>query len=361
MNLPVDSTGVVRLLKEHLLGASLAVPSADRQRRLTRLLLLSVGAAVATISLKAGAWLLTGSVGLLSDALESVVNLVAALVALGALRWAGKPADEEHAYGHTKAEYFSAGAEGMMIFVAAIGIVITAVERLLRPQPLEDVGVGLAVSAGASLINLAVGLVLIRAGRRHRSITLEADGKHLMTDVWTSVGVIAGVAAVAATGWQRLDPVIAIIVAVNIVYTGTVLIRRSAGGLMDRALPVAERRLINDVLASFTGDGVDFHALRTRQSGRRAFVSFHILVPGDWTVQQGHDLAEAVEDDIRRSLPQVTVFTHVEPLEDPRSYEDLGLDRAPGATAQGRSARPPGHGEEHELGDEPADHDRGAT
>lgn len=274
----------------------------DTQRRLMRLLWLSVAAAVATISLKTGAWLLTGSVGLLSDALESVVNLAAALLALGALRWAAKPADEEHAYGHTKAEYFSAGAEGMMIFVAAVGIIVAAIDRLLHPQPIEDVGIGLGVSVGASLINLAIGLLLIRAGRRHRSITLEADGKHLMTDVWTSAGVIVGVAAVAATGWERLDPVIAILVAANIVYTGTGLLRRSAGGLMDRALPAADRKLISDALAVFERDGISFHALRTRESGRRAFISFHILVPGDWTVQHGHDLAEAVEEVFGRLL-----------------------------------------------------------
>ncbi|MFG2087102.1 cation diffusion facilitator family transporter [Spirillospora sp. NPDC048824] len=327
----------------------------DTQRRLMRLLWLSVAAAVATISLKTGAWLLTGSVGLLSDALESVVNLVAALVALAALRWAAKPADEEHAYGHTKAEYFSAGAEGMMIFVAAIAIGVTAVDRLLTPQPIQDVGLGLAVSTGASVINLSVGLLLVRAGRRYRSITLEADGKHLMTDVWTSVGVIVGVAAVAATGWQRLDPIIAIVVAANIIYTGTGLIRRSAGGLMDRALPAADRKLIGAALATFERDGIVFHALRTRQSGRRAFISFHILVPGDWTVQHGHDLAEDVEDAIRGSLPQATVFTHVEPLDDPRSYQDLGLDRQPGATAWDPSTGSPGttaRTTERETGDE---------
>lgn len=299
----------------------------DAQERLIRLLWLSVAAAVATIGLKSVAWLLTGSVGLLSDAAESVVNLVAAVVALGMLRWAAKPADEEHTYGHTKAEYFSAGAEGMMIFVAAVAIAWAAIDRLLNGRALEDVGIGLLVSAIASMINLAVGLLLLRTGRRYRSITLEADGKHLMTDVWTSVGVITAVAVVGLTGWQVLDPLIALVVAVNIVYVGVGLLRRSMGGLMDRALDPDQQAVIREVLAGFEQAGIGFHALRTRQSGRRAFVSMHILVPGAWSVQRGHDLAEEVEAALRRELPYAVVFTHLEPAEDPRSYEDITLDR----------------------------------
>ena len=295
--------------------------------RLFRLLWLSIAAAVATISLKAAAWLLTGSVGLLSDAAESVVNLVAAVVALAALRWATKPADEEHVYGHAKAEYFSAGIEGALIFVAAIAIAVTAVDRLLDPRALSDVGVGLAVSVVASLINLAVGLALVRTGRRERSITLEADGKHLLSDVWTSVGVVVGVAAVALTGLERLDPIVALAVAVNIVFTGTMLVRRSVGGLMDRALDPSAQREIEDVLATFERRGVGFHALRTRQAGQRAFISAHVLVPGDWSVRHGHDMAEEVEAAVRARLPYATVFTHVEPAEDPRSFADTGLDR----------------------------------
>jgi cation diffusion facilitator family transporter len=296
------------------------------QRRLFRLLWLSIAAAAATISLKTTAWLLTGSVGLLSDAVESVVNLVAAVFAMAALRWATKPADEEHAYGHAKAEYFSAGVEGALIVVAAVAIAITSVDRLLHPQAIDDVGVGLAVSAVASLINLAVGFLLLRTGRRERSIVLEADGRHLMTDVWTSVGVTIGVAGVSITGWERLDALIALAVAVNIVVTGSKLVRRSVGGLMDRALGEPERREIEDVLAQFERNGVRFHALRTRQAGQRAFVSLHVLVPGAWTVQRGHDIVEKVEAAVRQRLPYATVFTHLEPADDPRSFEDTTLD-----------------------------------
>jgi cation diffusion facilitator family transporter len=295
--------------------------------RLFRLLWLAVAAAVATIALKTAAWALTGSVGLLSDAAESVVNLVAALVALAALRWAISPADEEHAYGHTKAEYFSAGVEGALVFVAAVGIVITAANRLRHPAAIDHVGVGLAVSAAASAINLAVGMLLVRTGRAQRSITLEADGRHLMTDVWTSAGVIAGVAAVALTGWERLDPIIALAVAANIVWTGVGLMRRSIGGLMDRALSDEEQQHIRLALRPFELQGLRFHALRTRQAGRRAFVSVHVLVPRAWSVQRGHDELERVEQALRDQLPYATVFTHLEPLDDPRSYDDISLDR----------------------------------
>jgi cation diffusion facilitator family transporter len=296
--------------------------------RLIRLLWLSVAAAVATIGLKTTAWLLTGSVGLLSDAAESVVNLVAAIAGVVALQWASRPADEEHAYGHAKAEYLSAGFEGALILLAAVTIGVTAVERLLHPQPLSDVGIGVAVSVLASSINLAVGLLLIRTGRAERSITLEADGKHLMTDVWTSAGVVVGVILVAVTGWERLDGIVALAVAANILVAGVGLVRRSAGGLMDRGLDDAARSDIENVLASFEDRGAQFHALRTRQAGRRSFVSVHVLVPGSWTVQRGHDLAEDVEAALRGRLPYLTVFTHLEPAEDPASFQDTGLDRA---------------------------------
>ncbi len=295
--------------------------------KLTRLVWLSIAAAVATIALKTLAWRLTGSVGFLSDAAESVVNLVAASVALVTIRWATRPPDEEHMYGHEKAEYFSAGFEGAMILVAAAGITWFAVGRLLHPVPLEDVGVGIAVSVVASSINLIVGLVLIRAGREHRSITLEADGKHLMTDVWTSVGVIVGVALVWVTGWERLDPLIALAVAANIVFMGATLIRRSGGGLLDHTLPAAERQAIDAALECAGADGVQFHGVRTRQSGRRSFVSLHVLVPGAWTVQQGHDLSERLEREIRVAIPHASVDTHIEPVEDPASFADEQLDR----------------------------------
>ena len=291
------------------------------RERLFRLLWLSIAAAIATIALKTAAWLLTGSVGLLSDAAESGVNLVAAVVAMGALRWATKPADEGHAYGHAKAEYLSAGVEGALIFVAAVGIGVTAITRLLDPQPIDDAGIGVAISAIASIINLGVGLLLLRAGRRERSIVLEADGKHLITDVWTSAAVISGVAAVAITGWDPLDPLIALAVTVNIILTGGSLIRRSVGGLMDRALGDPELAAIQEVLRSYEARGVQFHALRTRQAGAIAFVSVHVLVPGAWSVQRGHDLLEDVESDLRKQLPYGTFFTHLEPREDPRSFE----------------------------------------
>jgi cation diffusion facilitator family transporter len=295
--------------------------------RLFRLLWLSIGAAVVTIALKTTAWLLTGSVGLLSDAAESVVNLVAAIFAMAALRWALKPADEEHAYGHAKAEYFSAGVEGAMILVAALSIAATAIDRLLHPQAIGDVGVGLAVSVSASVINLGVGLLLLRTGREQRSIVLEADGRHLLADVWTSVGVIIGVAAVAISGWEPLDAIVALAVALNIVLTGSRLVRRSVGGLMDRALDEPQLREIEEVLERFEGDGIEFHALRTRQAGQRAFISLHVLVPGDWSVQSGHDLVEEVEAALRERLPYATVFTHLEPADDPRSFDDTALDR----------------------------------
>jgi cation diffusion facilitator family transporter len=299
---------------------------------LYRLLRLSIAAAVATIALKTLAWLLTGSVGLLSDAAESVVNLVAAVVALAVLRWASMPADDEHAYGHAKAEYFSAGIEGSLILLAAVTIAVTAVDRLLHPQALNDVGLGVAVSVLASLINLGVGRALVQAGRRHRSITVEADGKHLLTDVWTSIGVVVGVVAVAISGWERLDPIVALAVAGNIIVTGAVLLRRSAAGLMDRALPPELQHEIRDVLDPFAVRGVRFHALRTRQAGRRSFISMHVLVPGAWTVQKGHDVAEEVEAALRARVPHATVFTHVEPVEDPRSFDDTELDRLSSAS-----------------------------
>jgi cation diffusion facilitator family transporter len=283
---------------------------------------------VATISLKTVAWLLTGSVGLLSDAAESVVNLVAAIFALIVVRWAARPADEEHAYGHEKADYLSAGVEGALITVAAGTIAVAAVGRLINPQPLQDVGLGVAVSIVASGINFAVARMLITVGRSEHSVVLEADGRHLMTDVWTSVGVVGGVAAVAITGIERLDPIIALFVAANILATAVALGRRFVGGLMDRALSDEERARIDAVLDEFRTTETRFHALRTRRAGRRAFVSFHVLVPGEWSVQRGHDLAEQIEARLRAELAHATVFTHLEPAEDPRSFDDTGLDRA---------------------------------
>lgn len=295
---------------------------------LKRFAWLSIAAALSTIVLKAVAWWLTDSVGLLSDALESGVNLAGALMALAMLTVAAQPPDDNHAFGHGKAEYFSSGFEGFLILAAAVAIAAAAIERLLHPQPLEQVGVGLVVSAIASLINLATARVLLVAGREHRSITLEADARHLMTDVWTSVGVIVGVGAVALTGWLWLDPLLALLVAANIVWTGWQLIRRSTSGLMDVALPPEQHAAVVAALERYRAEGADYHALRTRQAGARSFVTVHILVPGAWTVQQGHDLLERLEADIRKALPHASVLTHLEPLEDPISSYDIELDRS---------------------------------
>jgi cation diffusion facilitator family transporter len=294
---------------------------------LMRYAAISIFAALVTIAMKGGAYWMTGSVGLLSDALESLVNLLAALVALGALAFAERPEDDEHAYGHTKVEYFASGFEGALILVAAVTIAVTAGLRLLDPQPVEAVGIGLAIVLVASLLNLVVARVLMRAGRRYGSIVLEADAQHLMSDVWTSAAVIVGVGIAATTGWYWLDPVLALLVAVNIVRIGFDLLRRSASGLLDTSLPGRERESIVAVLRGFEGEGVQFHALRTRQAGSRRFVSFHILVPGEWSVQRGHDLLEQIEDRVREVLPNSSVFTHLEPLEDPISWEDTRLER----------------------------------
>ncbi len=296
-------------------------------RSLTRYAWLSIAAALVTIALKGAAWWLTGSVGLLSDALESLVNLAGALMALAMLNVAAQPEDDNHAYGHGKAEYFSSGFEGLLILLAAVGIGVTAIERLLHPQTIEQVGVGLAVSVVATIINLVTGRILLEAGRQHRSITLEADAHHLMADVWTSVGVIAGVGAVALTGWLWLDPMLALLVAANILWTGWQLLRRSADGLMDVALPAEQHEAVIGVLDSYRLQGIEYHALRTRESGTRSFVEVHVLVPGAWTVQVGHELLEQIEAKIRGSVPNVTVLTHLEPLEDPASHDDIRLDR----------------------------------
>ncbi|MDT3706644.1 MAG: cation diffusion facilitator family transporter [Thiobacillus sp.] len=288
---------------------------------------LSIAAALATILLKGWAWWLTGSVGLLSDALESFVNLAGAMMALAMLSLAAQPADENHAHGHGKAEYFSSAFEGFLILVAAISIGYAAIERLFNPQPLEAVGIGLVVSVVASLINLATGRILLGVGRKYKSITLEADAHHLLTDVWTSVGVIVGVGLVWATGWLWLDPVIALLVAMNIVWTGWRLLQRSAAGLMDVSMPEKELRAIEAILDGYRQQGLEFHALRTRQAGTRAFATVHLLVPGAWTVQHGHDWSERIEADIREAMPHVHITTHLEPKEDPVSLADQELDR----------------------------------
>ena len=297
------------------------------QPPLTRYAWLSIGAAIATILLKGAAWWMTGSVGLLSDAMESFVNLAGACMALAMLTLAARPADDDHAFGHGKAEYFSSAFEGALILVAAVSIGYVSVERLLNPAPLEAVGAGLLVSVVASVINFLVARSLLAVGKVYHSITLEADAHHLMTDVWTSVGVIAGVALVWLTGWLWLDPAIAILVALNIIWTGWKLIGRSVSGLMDISLPAESLREINRILDAYRGQGLDFHALRTREAGARAFVTLHVLVPGDWTVKTGHDWLERIEADIRGVVPHAHVITHLEAQGDPLAHADRALDR----------------------------------
>jgi len=295
---------------------------------LTRFAWLSIAAAVATIALKSGAYYLTGSVGLLSDAIESLVNLAGAVMALVMLTIAARPADEDHVYGHSKAEYFASVTEGILILGAAIGIITTAVQRLLNPKGIEQLGLGLVVSVAASLINLIVSRILLKAGKERHSISLEADAQHLMTDVWTSVGVIGGVAVAGLTGWKTLDPIVAILVALNIIWTGFQLVRRSVSGLMDEALPKHERELIESVMAKYRERGVSFHALRTRQAAARGFISVHVLVPGAMTVHDAHHIVEDFESDLRSALGGVvTVLTHLEPAEDELSMDDMDLDR----------------------------------
>ncbi|HSM92340.1 MAG TPA: cation diffusion facilitator family transporter [Anaeromyxobacteraceae bacterium] len=311
------------------------------QPNLTRFAWLSIAAAIATIALKTAAWWLTGSVGLLSDAAESVVNLMAAAMTLMMLGVAARPPDEDHAWGHTKAEYFASAVEGGLILVAAAAIAWTGVDRLLHPRPIEQAGIGLAISTGASLVNFAVSRVLFRAGKRYHSIALEADAHHLMTDVWTSAGVLAGIGVVAVTGWQRLDPIVALLVAANIVWTGVQLIQRSTSGLLDIAITQEEQQTLQAILARYAERGVQFHAVRTRQAAARRFITMHVLVPGDWTVRRGHDLAEEIEQAICAVIPNANVMTHLEAVEDPASFADQGLDRAVPGPAEAGAPTPP--------------------
>jgi cation diffusion facilitator family transporter len=289
---------------------------------------LSIGAALVTLALKWWAWWVTGSVGLLSDALEGFVNLGAAVLALWMLRVAARPPSAKHPYGMSKAEYLSAGTEGTLIVVAAAGIIATALPRLLNPTPIDEPALGLVISAVASAVNLSVGLILIRVGRASHSITLEADGRHLMTDVWTSAGVICGVTIVALTGWLVLDPLIAIAVGIHIVWAGVGLMRRSVLGLLDAAIPRDEVQEIDKILAEYSKRyGVSFHALRTRHAGARRFISFHLLVPDEWTVSHAHKLSEEIESRIRSLVPNAALDVHIEPISDPASYDDQTLDR----------------------------------
>ncbi len=295
----------------------------ENRSSLTRFAWISIAASLTTIALKSGAYLLTNSVGFLSDAVESLVNLVAGIMALLMLTIAARPADESHAFGQSNAEYFSSTTEGILILVAAGGIIYTAVQRFFNPQPLEQLGIGLIVSAAASVVNFAASRTLLAAGKRENSITLEADAHHLMTDVWTSIGVITGMGIVALTGWQTLDPIIAILVGLNIIWTAYQLIRRSVAGLMDASLPDGEQKVIEAVMSKYRERGVAFHALRTRQSAARRFVSVHVLVPGAWTLHDAHHIADDFEGDIRKALPDAIVQTHLEPVDDEISMRDV--------------------------------------
>lgn len=309
----------------------------DKSNSLAAFGWLSLAAAVSTIALKSYAYWLTGSVGLLSDALESLINLVAAVIVLVTLSIASRPPDDKHTYGHEKIEYFSSGAEGIMILLAALSIAFTAWERLWHPQALQQLDLGVAVSVFASLINLLVARILIGVGRRRNSITLEADGKHLMTDVWTTVGIIFGIALIAIAnrfepsrqlaeqwgmdGWEILDPIIAIAVAMHIVLAGLQLIRRTVAGLMDAALPEQELASIVEVLERYVAaEQIAYHALRSRYAGARRFMSVHVLVPGEWTVQRGHDLVETIEMEIMALFDNIDIDTHLEPIEDALSW-----------------------------------------
>jgi cation diffusion facilitator family transporter len=294
---------------------------------LTRFAWLSIGAAVLTIALKSIAYLLTGSVGLLSDAVESIANLISAIVALGMLTIAARPPDDNHTYGHSKAEYLSSTVEGILILVAAGGIIWAAVQRLLHPRPLEVLGFGIAITAAAAAVNFVVARVLIAQGRKRDSITLDADGQHLMTDVWTSTGVITGLTIAAFTGLQVLDPILALLVGVNVIWTGLVLLSRSIGGLMDTSVSNKDQASIETVMAEYRSRGVDFHALRTRLAASRRFVSVHMLVPGSWSVHDAHHVAEGFERDVNKALGAANVLTHIEPLEDEISMDDMLLDR----------------------------------
>ena len=298
-----------------------------KQRPLTQYAAISVAAAVLTFLLKLVAWKLTGSVSLLSDALESLANLAAALVALASLAVAVRPEDEEHAFGHSKAEYFAAGIEGALIMIAAVAIGWTAIERFFAPQALTQPMAGVAVSVVASLVNLVVARLLYKVGRERRSVALEADARHLMTDVWTSVVVVAAVILVAITGWPWLDPVLGLLLAFHIIATGLKLVRESMHGLMDSALPGEELESIRSVLEKYAAEGVQYHALRTRRAAALRFASVHLLMPGAWTIAHGHDLAERIEGDLRTSIPGLIIFTHLEPIEDPVSWEDVSLER----------------------------------
>ncbi len=290
-------------------------------------ILLSVVAAVITIGLKTAAYLITGSVGLFSDALESGINLLAATTAYASLLYSARPADPSHAFGHEKIEFFSAGLEGTLVVVAGLGTAWYAVQRLIHPEPLASLGVGSVLALSASAVNFAVARVLLTVGRRHGSLVLEADGHHLMTDVWTSVAVVGGLGLVWLTGLTVLDALLAVAIGLHIVTVGVGLVRRSFDGLMDHALPVAERDQLRAAITAALPAGATFHLLRTRQAGRRKFADFHLLVDGGLTVRAAHTLAHELELKLAASVPDLEVSLHIEPIDEDTSWEAAELAR----------------------------------
>ena len=292
------------------------LPEESEVSAVLRMVYLSIATSLATIALKFGAYFLTGSVSLWSDALESLVNLAAALVALGALIVAERPADERHMYGHDKAEYFSSGVEGALILVAAVSIIWSAVHRLVDPQPLARLGPGIVIAFLAGAMNFATARVMLNVARQHDSIVIEADAKHLLTDVWTSAGIIGGLLVVMAMPqWAVLDPVMAIAVGIHIIITGVGLLRRSADGLMDAALPASELKRAEALIRTELPDGANFHALRTRKAGARRFLELHLLVPGTMSVLESHALCDRIEATLMAHLAKAHVTIHVEPRE----------------------------------------------
>jgi cation diffusion facilitator family transporter len=310
---------------------------------LKQAVLLSIAAAVVTLLLKAAGWLLTGSVGLLSDAAESLINLAAAGFAYVSLAYAAKPVDESHTYGHEKIEYFSSGLEGGLILFAALGIAAFAVYRLVAPQPLplETLGVGMAFTLAATAVNAAVGQYLLRLGRRRHSIVLEADGQHLMSDVWTSGGVLLGLGLVLLTGVKELDSVVALAVSASLLWTAAGLVRRSFKGLMDHALPEEELAKVRAAVEGRLRPGTAYHALRTRQAGARRFVDFHLLVPGTMPVREAHALGDRVEEAVKEALPGAEVTVHIEPIEEQASWQDSALAPLEQAARRARGAASP--------------------
>jgi cation diffusion facilitator family transporter len=309
-------------------------------RKLQGAMFLSILAGLATLLIKTTAWLLTDSVGLLSDAAESLVNLTAALASWLSLRYSARPVDKDHTYGHEKIEFFASGLEGGLILVAALTIAGFAVMRLIANHQPEQLGLGMLLSVAAAGINCGVGLYLLRLGRTHQSIVLEADGKHLMTDVWTTGAVLVGLTLVWLTKLSIFDPLVAMLMAVNILWTGFGLVRRSFDGLMDHALPVAEQEAMRQAIEAKLQPGMTYHALRTRQAGSRRFVDFHLLVPGSLTVSEAHARSNVIEEALRAGLPGVEVTVHIEPIEDEGAWQDSAMLPVEAAEGQSRNPKP---------------------